>query len=107
MRRILVDNARRKKREKHGGDRTRVALADTPIETCQIREDLLALDAALDKLKQVDATAAQLIQLRYFAGLTVQESADILGTSHRTTERAWNYARAWLRREMQESGGSE
>jgi RNA polymerase sigma factor (TIGR02999 family) len=103
IRRILIDNARRKNRLKHGGDRDRVALQDLPIEPATPHDDLLALDRALDKLKQVDGTAAELIQLRYFAGLTVQEAADILDISVRSAERTWTYARAWLHREILES----
>jgi RNA polymerase sigma factor (TIGR02999 family) len=104
MRRILVDNARRRKRLKHGGDHTRVELEDFPIEAPQIREDLLALDAALTKLKQVDGTAAELVQLRYFAGLTVVQAAKILDVSERSAERSWTYARAWLRQEIESTG---
>ncbi len=107
MRRILVDNARRKQRRKHGGDRTRVELDDVPIEVPEFGEDLLALDQALDKLKQVDGTAAALIQLRYFTGLTVAQAAEMLDISTRTAERAWSYARAWLHREIEKSGASE
>lgn len=103
MRRILVDQARRKNRLKHGGDRARVDLEDVPIEAPPFREDLLALDRALDKLKLVDGTASELVQLRYFTGLTVAEAADILDISQRTAERLWKYARAWLHREIQES----
>lgn len=102
MRRILVDNARRKNRLKRGGDRQRVELADVPAAQ-QPREDLLALDAALNKLKNVDATAAELVQLRYFAGLTMPQAAEFLNISQRTAERVWSYARAWLRQEMQDS----
>lgn len=101
MRRILVDNARRKNRLKHGGNRARVEIDDVPIEAPELREDLLALDAALDKLKQVDGTAAELIQLRYFAGFTVNEAAEIMDVSPRTAERVWGYAKAWLHREIQ------
>jgi RNA polymerase sigma factor (TIGR02999 family) len=105
MRRILVENARRKNRLKHGGDWSRVDLEE--VEAPELSEDLLALDAALDRLKQVDGTAAELIQLRYFAGLTVTAAADILDISPRTAERVWNYARAWLHREIQESCSNE
>ena len=108
MRRIMVDSARRKHRIKHGGDtRVRIDLEEVPIEAPSLREDLLALDRALDKLKQVDGTAAELIQLRYFAGLTVAEAAEILDVSVRTAERLWSYARAWLHREIQESDAPE
>ncbi len=103
MRRILVDNARRKKRLKHGGELVRVEFDDLPIEAPRPREDLLALDAALDKLKDADGTAAELVQLRYFAGLTLVEAAEILDLSERSTQRVWTFAKAWLRREIQAS----
>ena len=104
MRRILVDQARRKKRLRHGGDLARVELDDVEIEGPEPREDLLALDAALTKLKQVDGTAAELIQLRYFAGLTLAEAAQNLDISPRSADRTWAYAKAWLHDEIQEFG---
>lgn len=111
MRRILVDNARRKNRPKHGGDRSRVDLDDVPsvapLEIAGLKEDLLALDAALDKLKQLDGTAAELIQLRYFAGLSSAQAADILDISPRTADRIWSYARAWLHQEIQQNSPKE
>ena len=111
MRRILVDSARRKNRLKHGGDRSRVNLddvsAETPLEIAGLKEDLLALDAALEKLKQVDGTAAELIQLRYFAGLSSAQAADILDISPRTADRIWSYARAWLHQEIQQNSPKE
>ena len=100
MRRILVDQARRKKRIKHGGDRARLALDDVVTEAPSQREDLLSLDKALDKLKQVDGTAAELVQLRYFAGLTVAAAAEVMDISPSTAERLWSYARAWLHDEI-------
>ena len=101
MRRILVDGARQKQRVRHGGELARVELEDKhDIEVPEPREDLLALDAALDKLKQVDGTAAELIQLRYFAGLTMAEAAEMLDISSRSADRIWAYAKAWLHREM-------
>jgi RNA polymerase sigma factor (TIGR02999 family) len=103
MRRILVDNARRKQSIKHGGGRIRIDLEEVSIDHPSTNEELLALDRALDKLKQVDETAAKLIQLRYFTGLTVQQAADILDISTRTAERTWAYARAWLHREIEEA----
>lgn len=103
MRRILVDNARRKQRLKHGGERARVELDDVPIVVPELREDLLALDAALDKLKQIDGTAAELIQLRYFAGLSMPDAAKMMDISLRSAERAWTYARAWLHAEIEAS----
>ena len=112
MRRILVENARRKRRQRHGGDLVRVDLEphdldDLEIEAPQPREDLLALDAALNKLKQVDGTASELVQLRYFAGLTQAEAAEMLDLSTRTADRIWAYARAWLHREVQQTGSPE
>ena len=107
MRRILVDSARRKQRLRHGGDLARVELDELNIEAPEPREDLLALDAALDKLKLVDGTASELVQLRYFAGLTLAEAAEILDISPRTADRIWAYARAWLHREVQQTGPQE
>ena len=101
MRRILVDGARQKQRVRHGGELERVELEDQlDIEAPEPREDLLALDTALDKLKQVDGTAAELVQLRYFAGLTLAEAAEMLDISTRSADRIWAYGKAWLHREM-------
>ena len=105
MRRILVDSARRKKRRKHGGELTRRELAEIPLELPDVHEDLLALDAALDRLKAVDAQAAKLVQLRYFAGISLPEVAKLLGISPRTADRVWAYARAWLHQEIAGPGG--
>jgi RNA polymerase sigma factor (TIGR02999 family) len=101
MRRILVENARRKDRQKRGGGLTRIDLgAAEPLAVPEIREDLLALDEALTKLASVDPQAAQLVQLRYFAGLSIPEAAKALGVSARTTDRLWAFARVWLLREV-------
>jgi RNA polymerase sigma factor (TIGR02999 family) len=100
MRRILVENARRKNRLKRGGQRTREELDDVPIEAPEIREDLLALDEALERLKAVDPQAVQLVHLRYFVGLSLGEAAKLLDVSPRTADRVWAFARAWLQREM-------
>jgi RNA polymerase sigma factor (TIGR02999 family) len=100
IRRILIDNARRKQRLKHGGNRIRVELEEIPLEAPNPADDLLALDLALRKLKEVDPDAAQLIHLRYFAGLTMKEAAELLNLSIRSAERRWTYARAWLHREI-------
>lgn len=104
MRRILVENARRKNRLRHGGDLARVEMDnELAIEgvDAQPREDLLALDAALSKLLQVDATGAKLVQLRYFTGLTLGEAGEMLGLSSRTADRTWAFAKAWLHREIE------
>lgn len=100
MRRILVENARRKARKKHGGDLTRQELQDVPEADLAIKEDILALDAALIDLKQVNEQAYELVKLRYFAGLSLSDSAEILNVSDRTVGRLWAYARAWLHQEM-------
>jgi RNA polymerase sigma factor (TIGR02999 family) len=100
IRRILVESARRKRSLKGGGDREREELQADHIAAPQPREDLVALDEALTKLAQENAQAAQLVQMRYFAGFSLPESAEILGISARTAGRLWTYARAWLRREV-------
>ncbi len=100
MRRILVENARRKKRLKRGGDLIRKQFNDFAIEGPEIHEDLVALDAALDRLKTVDSQAVELVHLRYFAGLSIREAAEMLGISPRTADRVWAFARAWLHREI-------
>ena len=100
MRRILVDAARRKHREKHGGDRKRVALDDIALAAPDLRHDLVELDAALTKLAAEDPQAARLVELRHFAGLSVNEAAQVLEISTRTTDRVWAFARAWLHREI-------
>jgi RNA polymerase sigma factor (sigma-70 family) len=100
MRRILVEAARRKKRLKRGGDLDRQPLEEDRIAAPQDHEDLIALDAALDKLAQKDSRKAELIKLRYFAGLTQEQAAEALGISVSTADRDWSYARAWLFREI-------
>jgi RNA polymerase sigma factor (TIGR02999 family) len=100
MRRILVENARRKKRLIRGGDYERRELVEAEITATEPREDLLALDAALEKLAVTDQAAAQLVQLRYFAGLTIPEVALSMKLSPRTADRLWAYARAWLHQEL-------
>jgi RNA polymerase sigma factor (TIGR02999 family) len=101
MRRILVDNARRKKTIKQGGDRARMELDADQIVAPEPREDLLALDEALDKLTEQNPEAAKLVKLRYFAGLTLPEAAEVLDVSPRSAGRLWAFARAWLRREVE------
>lgn len=103
MRRILVDNARRKNREKHGGGLARKDFTEAEISAPEIREDLLALNEALDRLAATDPNAAELVKLRYFAGLTLPEAAQGLRMSLRSAERLWSYARAWLREALQDA----
>ncbi len=100
MRRILVERARHKATLKRGGDRDRMEMAESLLAAPELREDLLALDAALTKLAETDKQAAELVQLRYFAGLPLREIADFLGLSPRTADRVWAYARAWLHQEI-------
>ena len=96
MRRILVERARGRKRLKHGGDRRRVDLDGLELAASERSEDLLALDEALGQLAQVDPQAAQLVQLRYFGGVTIRQAAEILGVAPRTADFLWAYARSWL-----------
>jgi RNA polymerase sigma factor (TIGR02999 family) len=96
MRRILVEQARRRKAQKHGGEMHRVELADIAVPANRPDEDLLALDAALDQLAAEDPIKAELVKLRYFAGLTVEQAASSLGISRATADRYWSYAKVWL-----------
>jgi RNA polymerase sigma factor (TIGR02999 family) len=96
MRRILVENARRKKAEKHGGGLQRHDVTELPIAAPEPIEDLVAIDEALDQLAGLDQTKAELVKLRYFAGLTIEEAAGVLGISPATAKRFWTYSRAWL-----------
>jgi RNA polymerase sigma factor (TIGR02999 family) len=106
MRRILVENARRKKSTKRGGDRRRVDLEDWDIATKTSPDDLLALDEALSALDGEDPVTADLIKLRYFAGLSLEQVAGILEISQRTAARYWAYGRVWLLRRITGSDGS-
>jgi RNA polymerase sigma factor (TIGR02999 family) len=103
MRRILVDAARRKAALRHGGDRTRDELHPDIAVQPELHENLVALDEALERLAAIDSVKAELVKLRYFAGLTLPEAAATLGISERTAGRHWAYARAWLRREVERS----
>jgi RNA polymerase sigma factor (TIGR02999 family) len=100
MRQILVDHARRRGAAKRGGDRHRIALDDNLVIESDRDVDLLALEDALAKLTKLDPRQAQMIELRFFAGLSVAEVAKVMGTSKRSAEREWTMVRAWLRREL-------
>lgn len=104
IRRILIDNARRKQSLKWGGEFVRRALDELQPCLPEPREDLLALDEALQKFATVHSQAAELVQLLYFAGLTLPEAGRTLDISPRTAGRLWAYARAWLRRELEGVG---
>ena len=101
MRRILVECARRKRAVKHGAGRVRRELDEAELLVPEPREDLLALDEALTELATVERAAADLVQLRYFGGLSIPEAAEVLGISARTADRLWAYARAWLYQRVQ------
>ena len=100
MRRILVENARRKQRVKHGGAMQRIDLTTLDVAIITHDEHLLAVDEALDKLAARDPLGAQLIKLRFFAGLSNVDAARMLGIPERTAKRTWAYARAWLYEEL-------
>jgi len=106
MRRILVENARRKKALRRGGNRQRLDLDLGEAAVPPPSEDLLALDGALDKLADKDRSKAELVKLRYFAGLTMEQAAAALGISLATAHRWWNYSRAWLYQEISGPEGS-
>jgi len=103
MRRILIENARRKQRERHGGGRKRLTLEDLDIAVEDAGDDdLLALSEAIDSLAAANARAAELVKLRYFAGLTGREAAGVLNISPRKADQVWAYARAWLLEHLNE-----
>jgi RNA polymerase sigma factor (TIGR02999 family) len=101
IRRILVENARRKASIKRGGGLQRQELPQSELAAPAVSDDLLALDEALTQLGHTDAVAAELVKLRYFAGLTSQQAAEVLGLSARTADRSWVYARSWLLKKLQ------
>lgn len=106
MRRILVENARRKQRLRHGGGRKRLDLDQLDLmDTGGESEDLLALDEALERLATEEPAVAEVVKLRYFAGLTIEEAATALGISVRTANRHWAYAKAWLFQQLRQSSG--
>ena len=101
MRRILIEKARRKRSVKHGGGRVRLDLDEALLVNDEPREDLLELDGLLEQLAAADPRAAELVKLRFFAGLTVDQSAEVLGISPRSADLLWAYARAWLFEKLQ------
>ncbi len=100
MRRILIDNARKKKSEKRGGQQQRIEWHDNIEAPANPTDDLLAIDGALGQLAAEDAEAAQLVKLRFYAGLSVEEAADVMGLARATAYRTWSYAKAWLRTKL-------
>ena len=101
MRRILIDNARRKRAQRHGGGQQRVDVEEVEIASDTEEDQLLAINEALDRLAVRDKVKAELVKLRYFVGMTIEEAAQILGVSEPTAKRHWTYARAWLYHEIQ------
>jgi RNA polymerase sigma factor (TIGR02999 family) len=107
MRRILVERARRKKAVKHGGGRQRLDADTVALAAPQADEDLVAIDEALDRLAAIDPVKAELVKLRYFAGLTIEECAEALGISCATAKRYWAYSRVWLFEQVSGGAASE
>ena len=105
MRRILVDHARRRLRVKRGGGRVPVPLEDVQPGAWRDPHELLAVDEAIRRLEEQDGRAAEIVRLRYFAGLSVDETARALDLSERTVMREWAYARAWLRDALEDGEG--
>ena len=103
MRRILVERARRRRRIRHGGGHQRIDLDDGLLAANEIHEDLLELDAALSRYAEQEPAKAELVKLRYFAGMTIDEAADALSISRTTAKRYWTLARAWLLAELSDS----
>lgn len=101
MRRILIDRARKKRAQRRGGEWTRVELDDEAWSYSASPEKLLALDEALEQLSEVDADAAKLVELRYFAGLSTEQASEVLSVSRATAYRNWTFAKAWLYRFME------
>ena len=104
MRRILIENARRKKALRHGAGQARLDIQELEIAAPDPEEQILAIDEALNKLSALDQQKAELVKLRYFAGLTIEEAAAALGISEATAKRWWVYARAWLYAEVRPGG---
>ena len=101
MRHILVDRARRKAAVRHGGGLQRLNLDDVVVAAETTDENILLMNEALEKLAAHDPATAELVKLRFFAGLTFPQAAEVLGISERTAKRSWSYARAWLFKEIQ------
>jgi RNA polymerase sigma factor (TIGR02999 family) len=106
MRRILVERARHRGRQKRGGGMKRVEIADDALAVEPPSDDLLALDEVLDRLEQYDPRKSDVVMLRYFAGLTIEETAAALGISPATVKNEWAFARAWLHRELRKGDSS-
>ncbi len=104
MRSILVDYARKRRCTKHGGARTRISLSDADILSDRLSAEVVAVDEALARLSELAPRKSQVVELRYFAGFSIEETAEVLAISIGTVKREWNMARAWLRRELGQRG---
>jgi RNA polymerase sigma factor (TIGR02999 family) len=102
MRRILIDNARRKQAQKRGAGQRRLSLDTLDITTRTTPDEIVMLDDALTKLSTEDPQAAELVKLRFFVGLSIEQAAEVVGISRASAYRQWTYARAWLRSEVQD-----
>jgi RNA polymerase sigma factor (TIGR02999 family) len=100
MRDILVDHARRRQAAKRGGQQFRLSLTEAERFGSKPDVELIALDDALNSLATTNPKHSRVVELRFFGGLTIEETSQVTGLSHATTERYWNFARAWLRREL-------
>jgi len=100
MRRILIDHARSKKRAKRGGSDIRISFTEASLKTPDRDLDIVALDEALERLAQIDEQQSRIVELRFFSGLTVEETAEVLSISTATVKRDWSMAKAWLHREI-------
>lgn len=100
MRRILVDNARRKKAQRHGGGQQRAEMPDIASEAGQNEDNVLLVNDALEKFSEIDPEKAELVKLRYFVGMTIEQAAESMGISERSAKRHWAFARAWLQEEI-------
>jgi RNA polymerase sigma-70 factor (ECF subfamily) len=105
MRRILVDHARTKKRAKRGGSDVRISLSEATLKTRAQDLDIVALDEALERLAAIDEQQSKIVELRFFSGLTVEETAEVLSISPATVKRDWSMAKAWLHREISSEVG--
>jgi RNA polymerase sigma factor (TIGR02999 family) len=107
MRRILVDNARRKRTARHGGGQQRVEMSDFASALMETDDKVLAVNEALEKFAVLDPQKAELVKLRYFVGMTIEQAAEALGISERTAKRYWAFARAWLYEEIKAGAREE
>lgn len=107
MRRILIDHARGREREKRGGSRQRISITNVELAMPASKVDVLALDEALERLAKADPVAARIVEMRFFAGMEMEWIAQVLGMSDRTARRHWVYAKAWIARELLAAGSGE